>query len=337
MRAREHVVDLFFVSVFFTLNTQGLIAALTKADVFGFYTVEAFTNTPMPFLFAMLMNLQLSIVASVIFSLLWSRRPPALTRRKAHCPRAAWITLPPLLFVWANVVLFTNLGAWTYFLTIFVLFGAFTVIIALDESETALRETPVVLKALLVAIAALTAFGFVATLVGYIDPGMALTSADFRIIPLREISAEQLGYTPDEGVMLLGLGILWKSLATFVYLAVVVGGHLALAIRRANSSGDTSAPPAVTLARRSAAPSLNNARAPSIILSQDRARLQPKARCSYDYASESAAGGPCAGGGCGNSISQAGSHARDPQVHGGRVLPHGRWPASSNTTSGWNS
>ena len=141
--------------------------------------------------------------------------------------------------------LFANLGAWAYFLIIFgILFGAFTVIIALDEAESALRETRVVLKALAAAIAVLTAFGFAATLIGYIDPGMALTSAEFRIIPLREISAEELGYTPDEGVMLLGLGILWKSLAAFVYLAVVVGGHLALAIRRATSAGDTPAPPA---------------------------------------------------------------------------------------------
>ena len=236
---REHIVDLFFISLFFTLNTQGLIAALTKADLFGFYTVEGFTNTPMPFLFAMLVNLQLSLVASVMFSLLWSRRHVAKGGEGA-LSRAAWITLPPLLFAWANIVVFTNLGAWMYFLIIFgILFGAFTIIIALDESEAALREMRVVLKALIVAIAILTLFGFVSTLMAYIDPGMALTSAEFRIIPLPEISAEELGYTPEEGVKLIGLGILWKSLAAFLYLVTIVGGHLAMTIRRANSSADT--------------------------------------------------------------------------------------------------
>ena len=241
--AREHIVDLFFISLFFTLNTQGLIAALTKADLFGFYTVEGFTNTPMPFLFAMLVNLELSLVASVMFSLLWSRRHVA-QNGEGTLSRAAWITLPPLLFAWANIVVFTNLGAWMYFLIIFgILFGAFTIIVALDESEAALGEMRVVLKALIVAMAILTSLGFVGTLMGYIDPGMALTSAEFRIIPLPEISAEELGYTPEEGAKLIGLGILWKSLAAFLYLVIVVGGHLAMTIRRANSPGDTSPAP----------------------------------------------------------------------------------------------
>ena len=236
---REHIVDLFFISLFFTLNTQGLIAALTKADLFGFYTVEGFTNTPMPFLFAMLVNLQLSLVASVMFSLLWSRRHAA-KGGDGVLSRAAWITLPPLLFAWANIVVFTNLGAWMYFLIIFgILFGAFTIIVALDESEATLGEMRVVLKALIVAMAILTSLGFAGTLMGYIDPGMTLTSAEFRIIPLPEISAEELGYTSEEGVKLIGLGILWKSLAAFLYLVIVVGGHLAMTIRRVNSSGDT--------------------------------------------------------------------------------------------------
>ena len=231
--AREHVVDLFFVSLFFTLNTPGLIGTLTKADHFGFHAVEGFTNTPMPFLFAMLVNLELALVASVLFSLLWSRRPGARGGEGA-LSRAAWVTLPPLLFAWANIVVFTNLGAWVYFLMVFgVLFGAFTIIIALDESDAALGEMRAVLRALAAAIGVLILLGFVGTLMGYIDPGMALTSADFRIIPLPDISAEELGYTPEEGVRLIGLGILWKSLAAFLYLGVVVGGHLAMAIRRA--------------------------------------------------------------------------------------------------------
>ena len=88
---------------------------------------------------------------------------------------------------------------------------------------------------MIAAIAILTSLGFVATLTGYLEPAVALTSAEFRVIPLPEISAEELGYTPEEGVNLISLGILWKSLAAFLYLVVVVGGHLAMAIRRAAS------------------------------------------------------------------------------------------------------
>ena len=66
----DHVVDLFFISLFFTLNASLLIGTLTKADHFGFYTIEAYTNTPMPFLFTILANLALSLVASIMFSVL---------------------------------------------------------------------------------------------------------------------------------------------------------------------------------------------------------------------------------------------------------------------------
>ena len=233
--AREHIVDLFFVSLFFTLNTPALIGALTKADHFGFYTVEGFANTPMPFLFAMLVNLQLALAASVAFSLLWSRRSMAGGGEGA-LSRAVWITLPPLLFVYVNVVLFTNLGAWAYFLTIFsILFGAFTTIAALMESEAALRQVSAVLKALVAAIAFFASLGFAGTLMGYIDPGMALASAEFRIIPLPEVSPEELGYASEDGTRLIGLGILLQTLAAFVYLAIAVGGHLALTMRRSYS------------------------------------------------------------------------------------------------------
>ena len=40
----DHIVDLFFISLFFTMNTSLLVGTLTKADHFGFYTFETFTE-----------------------------------------------------------------------------------------------------------------------------------------------------------------------------------------------------------------------------------------------------------------------------------------------------
>ena len=60
-----------------------------------------------------------------------------------------------------------------------------------------------------------------------------VTASEFRIVPLPEISAEELGYTPEEGVRLMRLGILWMSLATIVYLATVLGSYVLVTIRRA--------------------------------------------------------------------------------------------------------
>ena len=149
------MVDLFFISLFFTLNTSLLIGALTKADHFGFYTLDSFTNTPIPFLLTMLVNLALSLVASVMFSLLWGRRYGT-----EAFSRAVWTTLPPALFVYANIFVFTNLSNWIYFMVVLgILFGAFTFIVALNEPGFELRDSDFVFRVSVVGIMLLCSFG----------------------------------------------------------------------------------------------------------------------------------------------------------------------------------
>ena len=239
----DHIVDLFFISLFFTTNASLLIGTLTKADHFGFYTFEAFRNTAMPFLATILTHLALSLAASVLFSVLWMRQYGSEERGGAFS-RAVWITLPPLLLAYASIMVFTNLGAWMYFMVVFgILFGAFTIIVALNEPGMALRNVDFVLKAAIVVITLLVSFGVVATLVTYLDPGIAITASELRIIPLKEISAEELGYTPDQGVEFLRLGTLWMSLANILYLVTVVGGYLLVTIGRTTSLRGADASP----------------------------------------------------------------------------------------------
>ena len=237
----DHIVDLFFISLFFTLNAPLLIGVLTKADHFGFYTIKAFTSTPMPFLFTILANLVLSLVASIMFSVLWRRQQGSDGRRSAF-ESAVWTTLPPLLFTYISIFIFTNLGAWISFMVIFViLFGAFTTIVALSEPGISLGDVNFVLKAAIAVMIVLCSFGVAGALVAYVDTDTALTAASIRIIPLREISAEELGYSPEEGVKLLRLGSLWMSLTSISYLVTVVGGYLLVTIRRTGSRPGTGA------------------------------------------------------------------------------------------------
>ena len=229
----DHIVDLFFISLFFTSNSSVLIGALTKADHFGFYTIEAFTNTPMPFLFATLTHLVLSLVASVMFSVLW-RRQDGSEGSGSTFSRAVWITLPPILFAYASIVVFTNLGVWMSFMVIYgILFGTFTTIVALNDPGMSLGDVDFFLKAAIVVITLLTAFGVIAVLVAYLEPSVMVTVSEFRFVPLRPISAVELGYTPEQGVQFLRIGSVWMSLANIVYLVTVVGGYLLVTIRRA--------------------------------------------------------------------------------------------------------
>ncbi len=236
---RDHVVDLFYISLFFTLNASLLISMLTKSDHFGFHTSAAFTNTPVSFLLTMLAHLAhlaLSLAGSVMFSVLWSRQYGPRGSLSAFS-RAFWTTLPPLLFVYINLVVFTNLGNWIHFTYIFgILFIAFATIVAFNEPGMALRDGGFVLKAAVVVTTLLGALGIIGTLAGYLDPGLVMTAEDFRIIPLREVSPEALGYTDEERSALWRLGILWMSFATIVYIVAVVGGYLIMTINRLASA-----------------------------------------------------------------------------------------------------
>ena len=228
---RDQVVDLLFISLFFTLNTPLLIGALTKSDHFGFYTFDTFTNTPMPFLFTILVNLALSLVASVMFRLLWDRR-----HGMGSFSHAVWTTLPPILFVYANIFVFTNLSNWIYFMLVLgTLFGAFVIIVALNEPEFELRDSDFVFRTVIVAIILLCSFGAVGTLLAQREPNIMITGAFYRIIPLPEISPEELGYTAEQGVERLRLGSLWMGVANMLYLVTVVGGYLIATIRRVSN------------------------------------------------------------------------------------------------------
>ena len=233
---RDHVVDLFYISLFFTLNVSLLITALTRTDHFGFHTFAAFTNTPASFLLTMLAHLALSLAGSLVFTMSWRRQYGPKGSRSAFA-RALWTTLPALAFVYVILLVFTNMGNWIHFTYIFGLFlVVFATIVAFNEPGMVLKDGGFMLRAAVVTTILLGALGLVGTLAGYLDASLVIAAEDFRIIPLREVSAEALGYTDEESMTRVRLGILWMSFATIVYIVAVLGGFLIMTISRVASA-----------------------------------------------------------------------------------------------------
>lgn len=233
--AQENIAGLFFISLFITLNSSVLIGAATKADHFGFYTIGALTNTPTPFVLTMVVNLALSLAGVVMFSLLWRSQYGPEGGRNAFT-RAVFITLPPILFVYVNIVIFTNFGGWIYFMIVFgVLFGAFAAIVAFNEPGLKLGRDSFALKTTVLVIILLSSVGVASLIIVYLEPDMVMAAANFRIIPLPEVSHTELGYTAQEGVARLRLGMMFMSLPTLFYMAIVVGGYLIMTVRRATT------------------------------------------------------------------------------------------------------
>ena len=233
--AQDNIAGLFFISLFVTLNSSVLIGAATKADHFGFYTISSFTNTSVPFVLTMVVNLALALAGVLIFSLLW-RSQNSPDGGRSTFTRAVFITLPPILFVYVNIIVFTNFGGWIYFMIVLgVMFGAFTAIVAFNEPGLKLGNDGFALKATILVIVLLCSVGVASLIIVYMEPDMLMTAADFRIVSLPEVSHTELGYTAQEGVERVRLGMMFMSLTTILYMAIVVGGYLIMTVRRATA------------------------------------------------------------------------------------------------------
>ena len=241
LRRSEHLRDLYMVSVFALLTAPLLQAPLIRMDPYGFYNVDSFANTPMPFVLALLGNLLLSLAAGVMYDFLFRWQ----MRRGDNNPyrRAAWIALPPLAFVYVCGLLFCYVGTWLYLLEVFpVLAGVIVAILVLrDESVRFGERTRWLLIQTSIAITiVLTTVSLAGMVVVYWDPSL-LFVPDHTLIRSWEVDFTALGYAPQEFEERARIGVVWSSLAAIIYMVVAIGGSLAVTIYSKGNGDSASA------------------------------------------------------------------------------------------------
>ena len=240
--ASDRLGDLFFVSVFFVLSAPLLQAAFTRMDHFGFHTIERFTGTPFPFMLAVLANLMLALVASTIFNVLrnWLYGRGA-EMNPITCALSA--TLPPLVFVYTNVLIFCNPGMWIFFLgALSSLVGGFAAILAFNDPELRLDDRDSWLVKAAFAVILVVSISWSAwNLATYMEPSVVssahhntIWSSDPELEPLDAPTSEYfdaLGYPETEYVERIRFGSLWTGQATAAYLIIVIGFNVFATIR----------------------------------------------------------------------------------------------------------
>ena len=236
-RRSNDIGEMLFVSVFFILNTPLLQSTLTGLDVYGFHAIAGFAGTPIPLLLTMVANLALALAAAAIFSVCWERQ---LSNEGSSAPyeRAVFTTLPSMLFVYVNTVIFSNTGSWIYFLIVLtVLSGALVSIIAFQDDEVRLSdwEARFLLRATLGVTVALVLLGVAGIVIGYLEPNL-YSIGDHNLLHLWQINWDKLGYPQEEFVERLRLGYVWMMIAMIAYMTVIVGGYLLVTVYRCRPS-----------------------------------------------------------------------------------------------------
>ncbi len=251
MRKGDQLREFFFVSLFFLLSTPLLQMPLIRMDNYGFYTIADFAGTPIPCLLALLVNLALALIAGLMFDFLWKwQYSKDISERRAP-QRAAWVALLPLAFVYCCVMVISNVGSWIHLTVIMPVLGVvFITLLVLRDPVVTPRERDLrfLLWAVVTAIIVLSALGGAGLLTLYLAPS-SLPEPDHNLLYSWDIDFAALGYTQDELTARLHLGFIWVALSNLVYIVVVIGGNLIVAIYRRGSGNGTQ--PAVVISELS--------------------------------------------------------------------------------------
>ncbi len=241
--AQDRIGDLFFISVFFVLSTPLLQGAFTRMDHYGFHTLPSYTGSAVPFMLAMLVNLVLAIVATIIFNVLRQRLQSG-GNSLSPLMRAVWSTLLPVAFLYTNVLVFCNPGIWTNLLsTLGTLGGAFIALVVFHDPSFRMDEGDRwMVKGAFAVVLLLSTCMAVWTLVAHFAEPNMVSSGDHNTIWASDTEAgpldsptpeyfEQLGYPADEYGDRDRFGLLWMSIATNMYVTLVFGVSIVSAIR----------------------------------------------------------------------------------------------------------
>ena len=250
LRSSDDLGDLLFVTVFCQLSIPLLHAPLTRMDAYGLYSLGDFGGTSIPFTLSLITNLLVATVAGLMFNFLrrWQYSPAG---GKSVYSRAAWIVLPPIAFVYAFLLAFSNVGFWIVGLGLFTLLaGVFTTLVILRDKDVSIGEWDrkfLLCTAMAVTIV-LSAIGLFAILATYLQPSLYAVSEQ-GLFYSWDVDYDALGYPPEEYFERSRLAVVWASLTTLAYMVIVIGGKLIVTIYRLDG-GDSS----ITAAAAAVAP-----------------------------------------------------------------------------------
>ena len=227
--------EFFWVSVFFVLSTPLLQFALIRTDHYGFYTIGHIAGTQMPYMLALLVNLVVASVAGLMFQLLWRRQYSDDSDGSSPLRRAAWVALPPVISVYATVVVITNISVSIQLAVLMPVLGAvFAALLVLHDPAfiPSERDRLFLLSTTSVLAMISAVLGIVAMLAIYVSPDLPRVLPDHNLLGSWEIDFAKLGLSREEALDGLNLGYMWHAIWVFAFIFFVVGGRLMASIYR---------------------------------------------------------------------------------------------------------
>ena len=227
--------EFFWVSLFFLLTTPLLQFASIHMDHYNFHTIGDLTGTQMPYVLALLTNLVIAGAAGLMFQLLWRWQYSGDSGESSALRRAASVAVPPVILVYAVVVVITNISVSIQLAVLLpVVAAVFTTLLVLRDPafNPSERDRLYLLSATSVLAIVSTALGIVAILAIYLSPNLPSVLADHNLLRSWEIDLAALGFTREEALNQMNVGYVWHAIWVLAYMFFVVGGRLIVSVYR---------------------------------------------------------------------------------------------------------
>ena len=227
--------EFLWVSLFFLLTTPLLQFASIGMDHYNFYAIGNFTGTQGPYMLALLFNLVIASAAGLMFQLLWKWQYSSDGGGSSALRRAAWVALPPVISVYALIVVITNTSVSIQMAVLLAVLGAvFTALLVLRDPTVnpSERDRLFLLSTTSVLAMISTTLGVAAILTIYVLPDFPSVLPDHNLLRSWEIDFDRLGFSREEALDRLNLGYMWHAIWLLAYMFFVVGGSLIVGIYR---------------------------------------------------------------------------------------------------------
>ena len=227
--------EFFWVSLFFLLTTPLLQFASVHTDHYNFHVIGNLAGTQMPYLLALLVNLVIASAAGLMFQLLWRWNYSEDSGGTSALRKAANVAVPPVISVYAVVVVITNISVSIQLAVLLpVLAAVFTALLVLRDPtfKPSERDRQFLLSTTSVLAIVSATLGIVAMLAIYLSPDMPSVLADHNLLRSWKIDLAELGFSREEALNQMNVGYLWHAIWVSAYMFFVVGGRLIVSIYR---------------------------------------------------------------------------------------------------------
>ena len=227
--------EFFWVSVFFLLTTPLLQFASTRVDHYNFHAIGNLAGTQMPYMLAILVNLVIASAAGLMFQLLWRWQYSGDRDERGAVRRAASVALPPVISVYAVVVVITNISVSIQLAVLMpVLAAVFTALLVLRDPtfNPSDRDRHYMLWTMSVLAVISATLGIATMMAIYLSPDLPRVLPDHNLLRSWEIDFAGLGLSREQALDGLNLGYMWHAIWVFAFMFFVVGGRLIVSVYR---------------------------------------------------------------------------------------------------------